>query len=829
MENNPKDDQDAPSTQLSRSGQPARFDEGAFATWVEGDEVGASGGFGLFVLVTHSVRRWWKLALPLGLLLAAGGAWLAWSSVEQTYRGSVWFSVNTRRNYIVFPTQTASDRFVQTQVELVRSSTVLSPIIREKDIADYLERLEVDEPLDWLTRNLEVKSIGESELLEVALECDDRQMAKRIVDAVSNSYWEFYLSETKEQRQALSDALNERKVKLEDQITKLRNEVIRTTQDTLGKDPYRVENQDETNTISRQKSKVFQFEDRKLNLELDLNLAQAALDSFLRDEIPEEEIVKALSADQRVIALTKERDQIKTQLKQQIDGLLVSESSSTLQAEALKKEEELENARIAVYRQLLAQQERAPDRALIEQRVRTDPDIERLQQEIEAREDAWKQQSKIAHPGRLPDRYGDLLAEIEKEKERLQAKKVELAKELLTRAKIDLDAQASLRFEELVGAVESLRTKIEMVADRLARLEDHSDKSDSTGVVTLNLEFARSDLARAENVHQRLSERILELEIEEGAPNQVTKKTDATVARTPTLARATSKIAVLSLAGLFIPFGLGITWDGLRRHIFEASQIRDALQIPVLGEISTLPSRPSLLSPVSAGRRRLENLLYEESILNLASNVTYGESMANVKVLAIASAVGGEGKSTLATQLAAGLARSHRLPVLLIDGDLRAPSVGKTFSLNEEVGLAQVLGGECQPEDAIQVTTNPNLFVLPAGGPEPAPHHLFSNDTMGSLLKELRPRYRFIVLDTPPVLSSGEALSLARLADATIISTLKDVSLVSQVSQLLERVSSVGGRVVGAVISGVSPRAYRRTYGPPSSPREPAVSPVELS
>ena len=190
-----------------------------------------------------------------------------------------------------------------------------------------------------------------------------------------------------------------------------------------------------------------------------------------------------------------------------------------------------------------------------------------------------------------------------------------------------------------------------------------------------------------------------------------------------------------------------------------------------------------LLSAGPPGPSGPKQEMLEESADNLSTSLRLAESAPGIRVLAVTSAVSGEGKSSVAAQLAASLARTQGETVLLIDGDMRSPDVHHLFHVRRDPGLVMVLAGGCQPEEAIVPTSNPRLHVLPAGRLDANPHKLLTTPKLRSILDSLSAKYRYIVLDTPPVLPASEALTLAKAADAVLLCTMRDVSLVHQVEK----------------------------------------------
>jgi len=231
--------------------------------------------------------------------------------------------------------------------------------------------------------------------------------------------------------------------------------------------------------------------------------------------------------------------------------------------------------------------------------------------------------------------------------------------------------------------------------------------------------------------------------------------------------------------------------------------------LPVVGEVAKMPMRLRTLAP--SGKRAMS--LFEESIDSLRVGLVLPEKFRDVKVIAVTSAVHGEGKSSISSQLAVSLGRSTGGPILLIDGDLRSPDVHHIFKVSNENGLTSVLEGKTSLDEAINTSWSDQVHLLPAGRLRTSPHRLITVDQLNGVLDELRAFYRFIIIDTPPVLSASEALLLCKVADGTVVSTRRNISREVQVKQTRERLIKAGARPMGVVFNGVPTRSYRQTYG----------------
>jgi capsular exopolysaccharide synthesis family protein len=142
------------------------------------------------------------------------------------------------------------------------------------------------------------------------------------------------------------------------------------------------------------------------------------------------------------------------------------------------------------------------------------------------------------------------------------------------------------------------------------------------------------------------------------------------------------------------------------------------------------------------------------------------------QVIAVSSPAAGEGKTVTAINLAAALARGSDAKVLLIDADLRRPSVSKNLGLEDGAtrGLADIIADEALAlTDGARAIDGITLSVVPAGSPHPAIHKILRSPRLEALLTEARARYEYIVIDTPPLLPVFDSALLSRVADGLLL------------------------------------------------------------
>jgi polysaccharide biosynthesis transport protein len=331
-------------------------------------------------------------------------------------------------------------------------------------------------------------------------------------------------------------------------------------------------------------------------------------------------------------------------------------------------------------------------------------------------------------------------------------------------------------------------------------------------------------LEREESVYTMLADRAFQMRTELRAPGRISIMRRADVPTSAVELMPHKMIALAALASLCVPFAIAFAWEQMFRRIGTVQELKQHSELPVVGEISMLPAASGLGGNGRTGISRNASL-FRESIDSLRTGLILSHGFADIHVLAVTSAMSSEGKSSVASQLAVSIARFTREPTLLIDGDMRRPDLQNIFDVPLSPGLAEVLSRTSSLSDAVVRQWSEHLDILPAGILETNPHDLVGHGAFKAVLEEARKTYRYVVLDTPPILSASEALVLASEADAALVCTMRDVTRVDQVRTACERLISVGARPIGTVLSGIPTARYSYYYGhygygrPSSRPR----------
>jgi capsular exopolysaccharide synthesis family protein len=294
-----------------------------------------------------------------------------------------------------------------------------------------------------------------------------------------------------------------------------------------------------------------------------------------------------------------------------------------------------------------------------------------------------------------------------------------------------------------------------------------------------------------------------------GAPNiQVIEPPSAS--REPTSPHVLRTLALAILAGCVIGCGLAVVRDWYDYRLRNADEIKQSLGITVLGLI---PRVADETSPIARGQKIHIDPTSDvaEAYRSLRTAIYFGSKDRPARSILVTSPERGDGKTTLASNLAISMAQAGRR-TLLIDADMRAPMQDLIFSMNGRLGLATVLQGKDTPENCVRHTGIENLDLLPAGVAARNPSELLNSQKYIELIESLVEKYDHVVIDSPPLLAVTDARIIAASADATVL-VLRAGKSNRKLGELsIDGLVSVGAKLLGAVVNDVQRRGYS-SYG----------------
>lgn len=247
------------------------------------------------------------------------------------------------------------------------------------------------------------------------------------------------------------------------------------------------------------------------------------------------------------------------------------------------------------------------------------------------------------------------------------------------------------------------------------------------------------------------------------------------------------------------------------RRVDSVDQVINELGMRVIGTIPAFPSKQSLKSGDAAQNQNWRFVL-NESVNSARTMLLHTAKTQNMQVLMVTSAMQGEGKTSLASQLATSMATAG-LRTLILDCDLRNPSMHKLFDAQLTPGCSEVLCQEVDVSDAVQPTSVPNLWLIPAGQcSNRVISALAQGHPLETLFNRLRGQFDFIVVDSCPVLPVADTLLVGQHVDGVVLSILQDISQLPKVQTTAERLTQLNIPLLGTVVNGIKPDVHAYGY-----------------
>jgi capsular exopolysaccharide synthesis family protein len=286
----------------------------------------------------------------------------------------------------------------------------------------------------------------------------------------------------------------------------------------------------------------------------------------------------------------------------------------------------------------------------------------------------------------------------------------------------------------------------------------------------------------------------------------------------PNLESAMAVAGVLGLLG-----GLCLVWlaEVTDKSFRNPDEIRRRLGLPVIGHIPLIKAdRRALVAAREASAAPEPGLvayyrpksLEAEAFRGLRTSL-YFSTRGGHKVIQVTSPESGDGKTTLAANLAVSIAQSGK-SVLLMDCDFRKPRQHRVFAVPNDLGLAAVISHKVDPQDAIRETVVPGLSLLPCGPQPPNPAELLTSPRFEELLLVLREQFEFVIVDSPPLLAVSDPSIIAPRVDGVLLTLRVTRHSRPRAERAKEMLESMGATISGITVNGYgSQNGYGGHYG----------------
>ena len=381
----------------------------------------------------------------------------------------------------------------------------------------------------------------------------------------------------------------------------------------------------------------------------------------------------------------------------------------------------------------------------------------------------------------------------------------------------EIDAQILLETRKVAGKIRgqymAALQRENMLHDALEKQKQEANKLNESAI---QFSILKRDLDSYRQLYEGLMEKMKQAGVSAGLKSNNFRIVD--VARVPTAPiepNIPRNLAFAFMLGLTSGVGLAFMLEGLDNTVRTTEQAQMISGLPPLGMIpmGSRTAREGANSKrlVIATSKEAVELVTQvrpqsqmaESYRALRTSLLLSNLGAPPKVIMITSALPQEGKTTTSINCAVVLAQKG-IRVLLIDADLRRPSIHKTLGMGPRSGLSNVLTGSATLQQTItRSPVLPNLFVLPAGTPPPNPAELLASTNMRDVLEELRGQYDHIVVDTPPTLSVTDAVVLSPRADAIVLVIRSGQTTKQALRRSRDVLLQVNAKVSGVLLNAV--------------------------
>ena len=386
-------------------------------------------------------------------------------------------------------------------------------------------------------------------------------------------------------------------------------------------------------------------------------------------------------------------------------------------------------------------------------------------------------------------------------KENFEEREAELKEQLFESKKQELQAQ-----------VDDKKLNKEMLDEEKKLIDKEYDKSEKDfeqlGKYSVEIEIMQAELRSLDSIIARLNTQYEQAKYELKHDSRITVPQKAESPKSHDAPQLRISMAVIAgIFGAILPLFLIVVVDIQKRRINGPEDVKKKIGLPVMGAVPVIPSRAirQLGAPKGAGYHW--NMRLTESVDGIRARLLRNSLHKNESVVLITSAVSGEGKTTLAVQIAMSLARAGKRTVL-VDFDLRRPAIDKAFQLPLDPGISEALCGESDVRELVRPVGIDNLDVITTGRCDRLVLQALANGEDARVLSQLKKEYDFVIVDGSPILPVADARYIAQHVDSVVMSVFRDLSRAPKVLAAYNILKSFDVENIEAVIASPCDAGY---------------------
>jgi capsular exopolysaccharide synthesis family protein len=734
-----------------------------------------------------ALQRRLVLALTVGFIVAAAGGTAAWflsPPPKLTARTMIFVAQKQPviLNNVEGGFENRGNAYMHNQASLIKSPFVLRQVLRDPEVLKLrmVQQWQAEniDPEQGLEEIIKIDFPG-TELLRISISGDNQKELETLVRAVARSFMQEVVGASPKKRQDHLDKLKNVKKRLGKDLVDLEIR-MKPIEDAIGvgdREALATQQKMEVNNLNAAQQEYVRVRAERRKLQVELGLPEkggpdwesfAAAMSALPGPIPPMNfaIVNLLHGQPTALPFSPPN---------------IAHAAIDPKALELQIDKDKTSAALRFY-------------------------IRDLEVKIEKiREETVSEQAFL----KLSARHRKALAEAKKG---LEGHREKLRPELAAEMRKQVEAAEQAHWSQSFSKYATLRRLENILANEVVRLDAFLRQFNRTAVKAGRFEEEHKQLRK---FLEQAEGQIRKMELEEEAPERV-RWLGQEMDKAGTLKDGDVSISVpdakkmrlmATLAASLAPLGLILLGFALlefrTRKIHSPDDVVQGLGIRLVGTVPDLTYHRSWLRWLrpSGGTPPYAQHLLTESVDAARTLVLHVSRTETLQIVMITSALSGEGKTSLASHLAASLARSGRR-TLLIDCDMRNPALHLLFGLERGPGLSELLRGETDIPSVLRPTDINNLWLVSAGQSDGASLQALAQDGIGPIFQQLRQQYDFIIVDSCPVLPVADSLLVGQHVDAVIFSLLREVSRLPKVYAACQRLVVLGIRMLGAVVNG---------------------------
>lgn len=501
-----------------------------------------------------------------------------------------------------------------------------------------------------------------------------------------------------------------------------------------------------------------------MNLEVDRRYeASAFTRNFLKEQL-EETKVKLQAAETKLTQYARSQEIVNVETK---DGTVHAQKFAAMSAALL----EAERARIQAetdYRTLMSDQGQGHT-AILDNTV-----VQKLKESRANLEAEYQQNRKIFKPA-----YPKML--------QLQEQITELDQQIEREVR-NVRAAAKTRYDSLRQQEQSLRARVAALQEDVLKVQDNR----------ATYEILRREVDSNRALYDNLLQRVKEAELANNLELNQISVVDAAEPGGQIKPDTQGNLQLALLLGLVGGLGLAFLFEHLDDTVQSLEELEKRIGISALGVVPIAKTEKGVAPALLVKDQPRSG--FAEALRSIRTALMYSTAQGAPKLLHLTSTSAGEGKSTCAVSLAAAFAQTGG-SVLLIDADLRKPSLHNVLNISNESGLTDYLTGDAKPADISRSCVLPNVFVIPAGTLPPNPAELLAGHKFLDLLRTAEQRFTHVIIDGPPVLGLADALILANLVRNTVMVVESQVTRPKQLRGAIKRLRSANAHIIGGILT----------------------------